>query len=64
MFKNIKKINYNNNQSEYYLPDVLPLMIKDNKNIAIYMTQDDNEIRGANTLEQLTELEKYYAQKI
>ena len=39
-------------------------MILDNKNIAIYMTQDDKEIRGANTLEQLAELEKYYAQKI
>ena len=63
LFKNIKKINNNNKQSEYYLPDVLPLIIKENKNISIYMTKNNNEIRGANTLGQLLELEKYYAQK-
>ena len=33
LFSNINKINNRNNQSEYYLPDVLPVMLKNKHQI-------------------------------
>ena len=59
LFKNLNKINNNNNQSEYYLPDILPILIEQNYNVHIHKIDDENEIKGANTYEQLKELEKY-----
>ena len=58
LFENITKINNNNNQSEYYLPDVIPLMIKLKQKINVYSIDDSSEIKGVNTLEQLQELQK------
>ena len=59
LFKNINEIINNNNQSEYYLPDIMPILIKKNYNVLVHQISDENEIQGANTYEQLKELEKY-----
>lgn len=59
LFENINKINNNNNQSEYYLPDIMPLLINQNYKVLVHQIQNENEIKGANTYEQLLELEKY-----
>ena len=58
LFKHIKKINNNNNQSEYYLPDVLPIILKNKYKIIVHSTSNEMEIKGINTIEQLNELEK------
>ncbi len=58
LFKHIKKINNNNNQSEYYLPDVLPIILKNKYKIIVHSTSNEIEIKGINTIEQLNELEK------
>lgn len=58
LFENINKINNNNNQAEYYLPDILPIMLKNNNKITVLKTSNELEIKGINTVEQLYDLEK------
>lgn len=58
LFENINKVKNNNNQSEYYLPDVLEILTKQNCKVLVYQINDENEIKGANTEEQLLDLEK------
>ncbi len=58
LFENINKVKNNNNQSEYYLPDVLEILTKQNCKVLVYQINDENEIKGANTEEQLFDLEK------
>ena len=61
LFKNIEKIDNKNNQSEYYLPDMIPILINSGfeNRMIVCSTDNEYEIKGANTIEQLTELEKY-----
>ena len=59
LFKNINEIDNKNKQTEYYLPDIMPILIKKNHKVVVHQIIDENEIRGANTIEQLDELEKY-----
>jgi UDP-N-acetylglucosamine diphosphorylase/glucosamine-1-phosphate N-acetyltransferase len=59
LFDNINKINNDNNQSEYYLPDIMPILIKQKYKVLVHQINDKNEIKGANTYEQLSELEEY-----
>jgi len=59
LFNNINEINNNNNQSEYYLPDIMPILIRKKYKVLVHQINDENEIKGANTYEQLKELENY-----
>ena len=59
LFENINKINNDNNQSEYYLPDIMSIIIGKNKKVCICSTINEYEIRGVNTIEQLNELKAY-----
>ena len=58
LFSNINQIKNQNNQSEYYLPDVLPIMLKNKHQITVYKTSNELEIKGINTIQQLYDLEK------
>ena len=60
LFKLLPKLDNNNSQSEYYLPDVLSLIIAQHGKIGLEKTMDNIEIQGVNTLEQLLYLEKEY----
>ena len=59
--KYIPQINNNNNQNEYYLTDIIELMVNDNINIDTYQieTKDNKLITGVNTKEELEELLKF-----
>lgn len=59
LFKYIPKIGNNNTQSEYYLPDLINLMVKDGYFTSIYKTKNITEISGVNSKEQLHNLEEY-----
>lgn len=59
LFKHIEKISNNNNQQEYYLPDVFPLIIKNKQKVSTFKINNDYEIKGVNTIEQLNELNIY-----
>ena len=63
LFKLLPQVGNNNMQSEYYLPDVLSLIIKKGKKVAIEKTNNVNEILGVNNLEQLKVLNETF-QKI
>lgn len=56
LMENIFKVKNNNAQSEYYLPDVIPFILKMNGKIEVKMTKNIKEIKGVNTVEQLSEL--------
>ena len=60
LFKMLPEVENNNAQSEYYLPDVLTLIVKRNGKVAIDKTKNITEIQGVNTVQQLTELEAIY----
>jgi UDP-N-acetylglucosamine diphosphorylase/glucosamine-1-phosphate N-acetyltransferase len=59
LFNYIPKINNKNVQGEYYLPDLINLMIRDGKSIATYKTTNIQEISGINNKNQLKDLESY-----
>ena len=59
LFRYIPKISNQNAQSEYYLPDLINLMITDKHSVAIYKTNNTIEISGVNNQTQLSELEGY-----
>ncbi len=63
LFASLKKINANNAQNEYYLPDVLKVMISENKKVSALITEDYHEISGINTVEQLQEAEHVLTQR-
>lgn len=62
LFNAIKKLNSNNAQKEYYLTDIFSIFRKNNLKIGAMPVEDNNEIRGVNTIEQLIELEKILIQ--
>lgn len=57
--KYIPKIKNSNAQGEYYLPDLVNLMVLDNIPVSIFKTPNFKEISGVNSIEQLTDLENY-----
>ncbi len=56
LFRLLPLIGNKNAQGEYYLPDVIPLILAENKTIAIEKTKNVTEIQGVNTVEQLEKL--------
>ncbi|ACF14250.1 Nucleotidyl transferase [Chloroherpeton thalassium ATCC 35110] len=57
LFDALSRIDNHNAQSEYYLPDVFKIFFADGKKVTAVKTSDFDEIRGVNTVEQLTEAE-------
>lgn len=53
LFSYLKNVDNKNAQGEYYLPDVLPLMVRDNRKIYLQTADQSEEIQGVNTVEQL-----------
>ena len=60
LFDLLPKLNKNNQQSEYYLPDVLSMMVTGGDKIGLEKIANNDEIQGVNTLEQLSYLENIY----
>ncbi|MBN2781445.1 MAG: UDP-N-acetylglucosamine pyrophosphorylase, partial [Candidatus Marinimicrobia bacterium] len=58
LFHYLRFIGTDNAQGEYYLTEVLPLMRKDNKTVALQVADDPDEIQGVNTVAQLKEAEE------
>ena len=59
LLKYIDKLDNNNSQKEYYLTQIFELINKDNINIYCNVIEDENEIMGVNTKEQLLIIENY-----
>lgn len=57
LFKTLKMVTNNNSQNEYYLPDVINILSKNNK-IGIFKSNDVPDLFSFNTIEELKEAEK------
>ncbi|MDG0844498.1 bifunctional UDP-N-acetylglucosamine diphosphorylase/glucosamine-1-phosphate N-acetyltransferase GlmU [Staphylococcus equorum] len=64
LFEKLELVNNNNVQGEYYLPDVLSLILEDKGAVGIYHTNDFEEIMGVNDRVMLSEAEKAYRKRI
>lgn len=59
----INEINNNNAQKEYYLPDLLLILIDNNYKVNPVLIENENEIINVNTQEDLSKAIKYYIKK-
>lgn len=59
----LSKINNNNNAGEYYLTDVPAVMYKSGYSVKPYVTNDEDELLGVNTFEDLANVEKIILSK-
>ncbi|REI11629.1 bifunctional UDP-N-acetylglucosamine diphosphorylase/glucosamine-1-phosphate N-acetyltransferase GlmU [Staphylococcus felis] len=64
LFTLLEKVDNNNAQGEYYLPQVLTLIKAQKGKLAIYHTDDFDEIMGVNDRVALSQAEKKYRQRI
>ena len=58
LFKMLPQVKNENSQGEYYLPDVLTMILENKLKVGVEKTKNITEIQGVNTIEQLQELEK------
>ena len=63
LFELLPQVGNNNAQGEYYLPDVLSLILERGDKVAIEKTNYITEIQGVNTIQQLRDLDAEF-QKI
>ena len=63
LFELLPQVGNNNSQGEYYLPDVLSLILDRGGKVAIEKTNNITEIQGVNTVQQLKDLDAEF-QKI
>ena len=60
LFRLLPLVGNNNKQNEYYLPDVLNLIIQEKGKVAIDKINNYIEIQGVNNMGQLTEVNELY----
>ena len=58
LFRNLKRIDRQNEQKEYYLTDLVGLAVRDHQTVVCLQTDDAREVLGINTIEELENLEK------
>ena len=63
LFASLKKVNNNNAQGEYYLPDVLSILRKEKQKINASIADNYEETLGINSREQLANAEKIIRQR-
>lgn len=63
LFEKLELVRNENAQKEYYLPDVLSLILDDKGNVEIYHTDDFEEIMGVNDRVMLSEAEKAFKKR-
>jgi UDP-N-acetylglucosamine diphosphorylase/glucosamine-1-phosphate N-acetyltransferase len=57
LFSSLKHISSDNAGGEYYLTDVIGILTGQNKKVSTFLTHDNTEIQGINTIEQLLQAE-------
>ncbi|MBO1199528.1 bifunctional UDP-N-acetylglucosamine diphosphorylase/glucosamine-1-phosphate N-acetyltransferase GlmU [Staphylococcus simiae] len=64
LFDTLQHVENDNAQGEYYLPDVVSLILKEGGNAEVYCTEDVDEIMGVNDRVMLSQAEKLLQQRI
>jgi UDP-N-acetylglucosamine diphosphorylase/glucosamine-1-phosphate N-acetyltransferase len=63
LFRTLKLINNNNAQGEYYLPDVVKIYVDRGDKVVAQLTENFDETRGINNVDQLKEAETILRQR-
>ncbi|WP_300394115.1 bifunctional UDP-N-acetylglucosamine diphosphorylase/glucosamine-1-phosphate N-acetyltransferase GlmU [Fusobacterium sp.] len=58
LFNALDKIDNNNEKGEYYLTDIVGIQVKEGKNVASFVLEDNREILGVNSKVELAEASK------
>lgn len=58
LFESLDELGCDNNQNEYYLTDVPGIFMKKAYKVGVLPEADENELMGANTIEDLNEIER------
>jgi bifunctional UDP-N-acetylglucosamine pyrophosphorylase / glucosamine-1-phosphate N-acetyltransferase len=58
LFEALNKISNNNSQGEYYLTSVIEVFVNENKRVSAMILEDQDEIAGINSPDQLKEAEE------
>jgi bifunctional UDP-N-acetylglucosamine pyrophosphorylase/glucosamine-1-phosphate N-acetyltransferase len=64
LYHALTKIGRNNDQGEYYLPDIIALAINEGKSAAAVVTDDFQEVKGINDRIELAEADQEMRQRI
>ncbi|MFD2617447.1 bifunctional UDP-N-acetylglucosamine diphosphorylase/glucosamine-1-phosphate N-acetyltransferase GlmU [Terrilactibacillus laevilacticus] len=64
LFETLKKVNNNNAQGEYYLPDVIEILTKSSEKVAAYSIDNEDETIGVNDRVALSIAEKLMRKRI
>lgn len=64
LFKALQRVNNNNAQGEYYLPDVIEILQAENQVVSAYKTENFEETIGVNDRVALSEAEKIMKRRI
>ena len=64
LLQSLPRVSNNNEQGEYYLPDLISILLEDGLTVAAYRSENFNEIQGINTPEQLAEADLVYRHRV
>ncbi|MCO7176927.1 bifunctional UDP-N-acetylglucosamine diphosphorylase/glucosamine-1-phosphate N-acetyltransferase GlmU [Sporolactobacillus kofuensis] len=64
LFRLLKQVTNNNAQGEYYLPDVISLLVQSSEKVTVYTTEHFEETVGVNDRIQLAAAGKYMQERI
>ncbi len=64
LFEYLEKIDNNNEQGEYYLTDTIKLMHDNRLSVSVVATENPDELRGVNSVEQLDELATIFSDRL
>lgn len=59
----LEKLQPNNQQGEYYLTDIVSMACQQGKVVSAVITDDEDEIKGVNSPEELAEMEKVFERR-
>lgn len=60
----LEKLRNDNKAGEYYLPDVIPMLVAKDRVCAALVADDPDDVRGINTFKQLAEADRTMRQRI
>jgi bifunctional UDP-N-acetylglucosamine pyrophosphorylase/glucosamine-1-phosphate N-acetyltransferase len=64
LFEALERVNNDNRQREYYLPDIVGIGLGQGRRIATVQVEDPSEVMGINTREELARMEKTLRDRI
>ncbi len=64
LFKLLAQVDNQNNQEEYYLPDIVPLALNENMSVHAFIMQNSDDMQGVNNRSQLRHVTEIMQQRV